>query len=110
MDKDTEQKIEQLQEIEQKLQAFSIQRQSFEASLIEIEQALSEMKKSADTVYKIAGQVMFVADKLKLEKELSEKKRIFSARIDAISHQEKLLAAERDSITAKISLKLIKIK
>ncbi len=110
MDKDTEQKIEQLQEIEQKLQAFSIQRQSFETNLSELEQALSEMKKSADPVYKIVGQVMFAADKPKLEKELLEKKRIFSARIDSISHQEKLLAAERDSITAKISSKLIKTK
>lgn len=88
MKKETEQKIEQLQILEQNLQNISAQRQSFQAQVLEIENALEELKKSKDKVYKIVGSIMVLSDKNDLEKYLNSKKDLFDLRIKNIEKQE----------------------
>ena len=46
MEKTTEEKIAQLQMIEQGMQNFLLQKQQFQAQIIEIESALKELEKS----------------------------------------------------------------
>ena len=65
-DKNTEQKIQQLQIIEQSLQNFLGQKQQFQAHVVEIESALEELK-SQKTAYKIIGNVMVETDAEKLK-------------------------------------------
>jgi prefoldin beta subunit len=85
--KDAEQKIQQLQLIEQNLQNFLIQKQNFQVQLAEIDSALTELN-ATTTAYKIVGNIMVAADKTELEKELQQKKELTEVRIQSIERQE----------------------
>src|SRR3989344_6027081 len=84
---ETEQKIAQLQLLEQNLQNLLMQRQQFQAQLIEVESALSELKETKEA-YKIIGNIMVASDKESLRKELDKKKEILSIRISTLEKQE----------------------
>ena len=88
MKKDTEQKIEQLQRIEQSLQNILMQKQQFQSQTIEIESALNEIKNSEEN-YKIIGNIMVKANKEDLEKDLNQKKELVELRIKTLEKQEK---------------------
>ena len=75
MDKETEQGIQQLQLLEQNLQNFLLQRQQFQAQLIEVDSALEELKDKKEA-YKIIGNIMVKSSKTDLEKDLKKKKEI----------------------------------
>jgi prefoldin beta subunit len=88
MKKETEQKIEQLHLFEQNLQGLSVQRQNFQAQLMEIENSLEELTKSKDKVYKIVGSIMVLSEKGDVETYLNSKKEIFDLRIKNLEKQE----------------------
>ncbi len=100
MDKETEEKITQLQIFEQNMQASIIQKQNFQAHLIEVENALKELEKNKKEVYKITGNIMVLADKIELKKELEEKKETTTLRIKKLEKQERELQ-EKASKTQK---------
>jgi len=83
----TEEKIQNLQAMERGLQQLLLQKQTFQAQLMEIESAQEEIKKS-DTVYKIVGNIMLKADRQSMEKELKEKNETLNLRIKNIEKQE----------------------
>lgn len=87
MSKETEQKIQQLQMMEQNLNNFLSQKQQFQAQLIEADSALSELKKTKKS-YKIIGNIMVAADQGDLEKEVLQKKEMLELRIKSIEKQE----------------------
>ncbi|MEK6928635.1 MAG: prefoldin subunit beta [Nanoarchaeota archaeon] len=91
IDEETGRKIQELQILEQHLQGFLMDKQSFQIELNELLNALEEIKKTEDDVYKIIGGIMIKADKKELSKELDEKKKIFELRISSIEKQEKLI-------------------
>ncbi len=91
LDSKTEKKIQDLQAIEQNLQAFLSQKQSFQIELNEVNNALAELKKSGDEVYKILSNIMVKSNKKDLDIELNEKKKILDLRINSIEKQEKLI-------------------
>ncbi len=82
-----EEKLRQLQILEQSLQQLLLQKQAFQSQLVEIESAQHELKE-ADTAYKIVGNVMIKAEKAALEKDLKEKNEMFNLRIKNIEKQE----------------------
>lgn len=84
---ESQEKLKQIQLIEQNLQAILQQKQSYQAQLVETEAALRELEKSDDN-YKIIGNLMVKADKDELSKELNEKKEILNLRIQAFEKQE----------------------
>lgn len=88
MNKDTEQKIEQLQRIEQSMQNMLMQKQQFQSQQIEIESALNELKTSQEN-YKIIGNIMVKTSKEELEKDLIQKKELVELRIKTLEKQEK---------------------
>lgn len=53
--------------------------------------ALNELEKTKDEVYKILSGVMMKSDKASLIKDLTEKKKKIEMRIEAISKQEKII-------------------
>jgi len=91
IDKETQQKIQEIQILDQNLQSILMQKQTFQLELNETTNAIEEVKKTEDSIYKILGQVMIKSDKEKVLKDLEEKKKLFELRLDALEKQEKLL-------------------
>lgn len=106
MSKDTEQKIGQLQLMEQNLQNFLMQKQTFQTQLFEIENALKELEKTTDKTYKIVGTIMIASKKEDLIKELKEKKSIVELRIKSLEKQEKTIKEKASQMQTDIMSQL----
>jgi len=90
------QKIQQMQFLEQNLQAILMQKQAFQMELSETVSALKEIEKSEEDVYKVIGQLMIKVSKDKIKEELNNKKRLFETRMDSLTKQE-------DSLTEQVN-------
>ncbi len=86
-DKETEEKIEKMQLLEQNLQNFLVQRQTFQGQLLEVESAIEELDKT-EKVYRIIGNIMVMSKKDELKKDLSQKKEMLQLRIKSLERQE----------------------
>lgn len=106
INKEMQEKIQELQILEQNLQNLLLQKQAFQMELNETELALRELEQAKGDSYKIIGQIMIKTDKKDLSKELEEKKKIIELRINAIEKQEAILteklAKSRQEIQSKI--------
>ena len=92
LDKETQEKIQELQNYEHTLQNLMMQKQAFQLELSETENALSEIADSKDDVFKIIGNIMVKSDKNKIDKELKKKKDLIAIRLKSIeSHESDLL-------------------
>ncbi len=106
--RETEEKIGQLQLMEQNLQNFIMQKQNFQTQLFEVENALKELEKSDDKVYKIVGTVMIASKKEDLIKELEEKKSVLDLRIKTLEKQEQNIKERVTKTQEEIMSKLKK--
>ena len=95
-EKNTEEKLRQLQLAEQSLQQLMVQKQNLQVQLLEAETAIKSLE-GASEAYKIVGNVMVLSDGAKLQAELNEKKETVELRIKALDKQEK---STRDRATA----------
>lgn len=95
---DSENKIQELQILEQTMQNVLIQKQSFQIELAETQGALEELEKTEDEVYKIIGQLMLKTEKAKTVAELEEKKKMFELRIKTFENQEKNIVEKIEKI------------
>jgi prefoldin beta subunit len=102
INKDLQEKIQQLQILEQSLQQILMQKQAFQFELNETESALVEVKKTGDEVFKMVGQIMLKANKEDVEKELSQRKDILSLRVKAIEKQENSLKEDSEKLRAEV--------
>lgn len=106
IDEETARQIQELQLLEQNLQNFMLQKNAFTLEKNESENALEEMKKTDEDVYKIIGQVMIKSKKSAVEKELQHKKDIIELRIKSIEKQEDLIKGQlmkkRDEVMKKL--------
>lgn len=102
MNKETEEKIQQLQLVEQNLQNIMMQKQSFQMQLMENENALNELEKTKKEAYKIVGTIMISADKEDLKKELNEQKEVFDLRIKNLEKQEKNFKEKAEYIQKEV--------
>jgi len=98
-----EQKVKDLQMTEQNVQNLSLQKQTSQVELNEINNALAEIEKTDDEIYKILGGIMIKTDKSALKKELGEKKKLLELRIQAIEKQEKLVSEKAKKLRSEIS-------
>lgn len=106
INQETQEKIQQLQIFEQNIQNLLLQKQAFQFELNEAENALDEVKKTKDDVYKLIGQVMLKASKSEIEKDLNQKKDILSLRVKAIEKQESQLKEESEKIKKEVMKKI----
>ena len=83
-----EQKIQEMQMLEQNLQNLLLQKQAFQMELSETQSASREVEDSTDEVFKIVGQLMIKTDKAKIKEELSNKEKILTLRTKTIEKQE----------------------
>jgi prefoldin beta subunit len=108
MDKDTEKQIQELQMLEQNMQNILMQKQAFQMELSETENALGELAKSNQDVYKIAGNIMIKHSKETMLKDLAQKKDLISLRLKNLDTQEKTLSKSSEEIREKVLSKIKK--
>jgi len=94
IDTEMQQRIQELQYLEQNLQQLLMQKQAFQLELNETLNALEEVTKADDEIYKVVGSIMIKAEKKNTIKELEDKKKILELRNDALGKQEKLIEAK----------------
>lgn len=101
MDKDAQNKIQQLQILEQNMQNFLMQKQQLQQQLLETESALDELK-NTEKAYKIVGNIMVSSKKDELEKELKTKKDTLNLRLKSIEKQEDKLKEKSHSLQSEV--------
>jgi prefoldin beta subunit len=101
MDNQTQEKIGQIQLVQQNLENFNMQRQQFQLQLAEIDTALVEIENTEGT-YKIIGNIMVSVPKDKLRKELEEKKEMLSIRVNSIEKQEEKLRVKFEELQQEV--------
>ena len=103
-----QEKIQELQFLEQGMQNLSHQKQRFETELVEIENALNEVSKTKSQPYKVVNGVMFATTPEDLKKELSSKKEIISIRVKNIDKQEQEIRKKAESLQKEVLKELKK--
>jgi len=101
MEKELQSKINQLSMMEQNIQNFSMQKQQFQAQLMEIETAEKELKDSKEA-FKIIGNIMVASDKENVAKELAEKKEIITARVESFEKQEEKIKQKAEIMQKEV--------
>ena len=109
LDADAQQRLQELQVLEHNLQNILMQKQAFQIELNESLNALEEIKKTKDTIYKMIGSILVVVEKEKTIKELEEKKKLLEMRSESLSKQEQLIETKAREIQQEIK-KLIEKK
>jgi len=99
--KETQEKINKLSMMEQQLQSFLSQKQTFQAQLMEVDSAIEELKKT-DTAYKIVANIMVKTDKPDLEKDLAQKKEMVTLRLKSIEKQEETIRKQTKEIQEEV--------
>jgi len=97
----TEEKIQKLNLMEQSLNNFSQQKQNFQMQIIEIENALNELKNEKEA-YKIIGNIMVKTEGGKLKEDLSSRKEIVDLRIKNIEKQEKKVKEDMEKLQGEV--------
>jgi len=93
--------------IEQQLSNTSQQRQAYDQQLVELENALNELK-GKDEAYHIVGSIMIKKDAKEIAKEITVKQETFKVRVDALTKQEETLRSQAEKLQEKIMSKLQK--
>jgi prefoldin beta subunit len=98
---DAQEKINQIQMIQQNMQNLSMQRQQFQIQETEIESALAELEKT-DTSYKIIGNIMVKTSKDDLKRDLQERHEMLKIRISTLEKQEEKQREKAESLQQEV--------
>lgn len=108
MDEESTKKLQELQILEQNLQASVMQKQNIQLEKNEVENALEELSKTKDDVYKIVGGLMIKSDKESVKKDLEEKKKLIDAKMSSVDKQEKLIEEKAEELKKDLNSNLSK--
>lgn len=103
MNKEIQKKAQELQVLEQHLQSFLAQKQMIQLELNEALNALEEVKKTKDEIYKILSGVMIKANKQSIIEELEEKKKLSELKINSIEKQEAMIEKKASELRSEIN-------
>ncbi len=98
----SENKIQEMQFLEQHLQNSLLQKQAFQMELSETTSALKQLDNSGEEVFKIIGQLMLKTDRSKIKEELLNKEKILELRIKSIEKQEVSLTEQLDKLREEV--------
>ncbi len=101
MSNNAQEKIQQLQGLEQNMQHLLKQRQQFQMQLMEVDSALEELKKT-EKAYRIIGNIMVLSEKDGLQKELAEKKERAELRMKSVEKQETTVKEQAKALREEI--------
>ena len=99
--KEAEQKLGQLQMLEQSMQNMLMQKQQFQLQQVEIESALKELE-NVKEAYKIVGNIMVLSKKEDLEADLTSKKEVIELRIKNMEKQENQLREKASKLQNEV--------
>ena len=101
---EVQQRLLRLQQLQQTLQSVLAQKQQVEIELTEIEQALSELQKTADDVviYKAIGSLLVKAEKEKITADLNERKELLNTRATVLGKQEERIRTQLKELQTKL--------
>ena len=108
MDSDISAKIEEMKVIEMHLHNLLAQKQSVQVELNEIDNAIDEVARAKDEMYRVVSGVMIKSDKKTIEKELSDKKKVLEMKVDAIEKQENLLEKKMEERKKEVEGRIFK--
>ena len=94
----SENKLQELQILEQSLNNILLQKQMLQMELSESESALREIETSKGEVFKIVGQIMIKTDKEKINSDLLNKKKLIELRMKSLEKQETTLASKMEEV------------
>ena len=97
-----ENKIQEMQILEQSLQNILMQKQAFQMEQSETQSALQEIDKSGEEVFKIIGQLMIKTEKETIKKDLLNKEKIIESQLKILENQEASLSEKLESIRKEI--------
>ncbi len=103
-----QEKIQELQILEQNLQAILSQKQSTQIEINECDNALAEIEKSPQEIYRVVGNIMLRSSKEDTKAFLDDKKKILELRINSIEKQEKLLNNKANDLQKEITSSISK--
>ena len=101
LSKEVEQKINQLQMMEQSVNSLVAQKQQFQVQIAEIESALGELEKT-DKAFKIVGNVMVSSEKGSLKEELKNKKDVIELRVKNLDKQEQQIKEKTSKMQEEV--------
>ena len=86
--------MRELQVLDHNMQQMIMQKQSLQLELNETLNALSEIDKTSDEVYRVIGPAMMRVEKSSLRKELEERKKLLTLRIESFEKQESIIESK----------------
>ena len=95
-------KIEEIQLLEQNLQSLLYQKQAFQMELSETQASKKEIEEAKDDVFKIVGQLMIKSDKARVLDDLSNKEKLLELRIKAIEKQENSISERLEALKEEV--------
>jgi|APSaa5957512622_1039677.scaffolds.fasta_scaffold00920_19 prefoldin beta subunit len=98
----SQEKLQEMQFLEQNLQSLMMQKQAFQMELSETKAALKELDNSGDDVFKLVGQLMLKTDKKKMKEELITKEKLLEKRTDTLQTQEVPLMKKLDDLRQEL--------
>ncbi len=106
IDKETQEKIQELQSYEQTLSSLLMQKQAFQMEQNETENALKEIIDSKDDVFKLVGNIMIKANKTDVEKELRQKQDLLSLRLKSLERQDADIQKKAEELREEVMKKI----
>lgn len=98
MEQAAQEKITQLQFLEQNMHSVLNQKQTLQSQELELTNALEELEKSTGTTYKILGPIMISSNKVDLQKNLQLKKEMVDIRLKKVEEQESQIKEKIEAI------------
>jgi prefoldin beta subunit len=92
------------EQLQQNLQSILVQKQQVDVESSEVDRAIAELKKAAETdaVYKSAGNILVKAKKEDLMKDLEERKELGGTRATVLAKQEQRVRESIKELSTKI--------
>jgi len=101
-EKQTQEKINKLQMLEQTMHSLMMQKQNFQSKLLETENALHELE-GVDKAYKVVGNIMVNYSAKDLTSELNKQKQSFEEGLTSVEEQEKKLKESSEEIQKELA-------
>ena len=107
LDEETQQKIQQLQMMEQSFQQLLMQKNAFSMESNETDLIIKEVEKTEGEVSQIIGnQVVIKSTKEGILKDMKKKKELIDTRMKTIDEQEKQFSEKIESIRNEVMKKI----
>jgi len=99
-----QERLLRLQQLQQTLQSILAQKQQVEMEKTEVDQTLSELKKTADdaVIYKAIGSLLVKAEKAKVNEDLAERKSLLDTRSTVMARQEERIRSQVKEAQTKL--------